>query len=182
MEYYNYFKALHLIFVITWFAGLFYIPRLFVYQIEASQKPSPEKEILGKQLKLMAKRLWFIITWPSAVLATIFAVILLILQPIWLQQPWMHLKLGFVLLLFLYHFKCHQLFKQLQNDIVKWTSNQMRLFNEGSTIILFSIIFIVMLRNTLNWIFGVVGLILLMLILMLGFNIYKRFRRKNQNQ
>lgn len=178
MEYYNYYKALHLIFVITWFAGLFYIPRLFVYQIEASQKPSPEKEILGKQLKLMAKRLWFIITWPSAVLATIFAIILLLLQPIWLQQPWMHLKLVFVALLFIYHFKCHQLFKQLQKDTVKWTSNQMRLFNEGSTIILFSIIFIVMLRNTLNWIFGVVGLLLLMIILMLGYKIYQRFRKK----
>ena len=86
IEYYNYIKSLHLIFVITWFAGLFYIPRLFVYQIEANQKPSPEKEILGKQLKLMAKRLWYIITWPSAILATLFAIWLLILQPGWLEQ------------------------------------------------------------------------------------------------
>ncbi len=178
MEYYKYVKALHLIFVITWFAGLFYIPRLFVYQIEASQKPSPEREILGTQLKMMAKRLWFIITWPSAVLATIFAIILLILKPIWLQQSWMHLKLGFVVLLIAYHLKCHQIFNQLQKDIVKWTSNQMRLWNEGSTIILFSVIFIVMLRDTLTWIFGLVGLILLMVILMLGFKIYKRFRKK----
>ena len=104
MEYYNYIKSLHLIFVVTWFAGLFYIPRLFVYQIEAFYKPSPEKEILGKQLKLMAKRLWFIITWPSAILATLFAVWLLVLQPFWLEQPWMHVKLTFVVLLFLYHF------------------------------------------------------------------------------
>jgi len=74
MEYYNYIKSLHLIFVITWFAGLFYIPRLFVYQIEAFHKSSPEKEILGKQLKLMSKRLWFIIAWPSAILATLFAI------------------------------------------------------------------------------------------------------------
>lgn len=178
MEYYNYIKSLHLIFVITWFAGLFYIPRLFVYQIEASQKPSPEKEILSEQLKLMTKRLWYIITWPSAILATCFAVILLILQPIWLQQSWMHLKLGFVVLLFAYHFKCHHLFNQLQNDVVKWSSNQMRLWNEGSTIILFSIIFLVILRDTLNWIYGLVGLILLMLILMLGYKMYKRFREK----
>lgn len=178
MEYYNYIKSLHLIFVITWFAGLFYIPRLFVYQIEAFQKPSPEKEILGEQLKLMTKRLWYIITWPSAILATCFAVILLILQPIWLQQSWMHLKLGFVVLLFAYHFKCHHLFNQLQNDVVKWSSNQMRLWNEGSTIILFSIIFLVILRDTLNWIYGLVGLILLMLVLMLGYKMYKRFREK----
>ena len=103
VDYYNYIKSLHLIFVITWFAGLFYIPRLFVYQIEAFYKPSPEKEILGKQLKLMAKRLWFIITWPSAILAVIFAIWLLILAPAFLQQSWMHVKLLFVFLLILYH-------------------------------------------------------------------------------
>lgn len=73
MEYYNYLKSLHLIFVITWFAGLFYIVRLFVYQIEADAKPSPEREILQKQYKIMTYRLWYIITWPSAVLASIFA-------------------------------------------------------------------------------------------------------------
>lgn len=93
MEYYNYIKSLHLIFVITWFAGLFYIPRLFIYQIEASEKPEPDRSILTTQLKLMAKRLWFIITWPSAILATIFAIILLLMMPAWLQQGWMHVKL-----------------------------------------------------------------------------------------
>ena len=180
-EYYNYLKSLHLIFVITWFAGLFYIPRLFVYQIEASQKPSPDKEILGEQLKLMAKRLWFIITWPSAVLATIFAVLLLIAQPVWLQQGWMHVKLTFVVLLFAYHFKTHHIFKQLQNDVVKWTSSQMRLWNEGSTLILFSVVFLVILKNSINWIFGVVGIFVLAIMLMLGFKIYKRYRtRKNE--
>ena len=91
--------------MITWFAGLFYIPRLFVYQIEAFDKPEPDKSILGNQLKLMAKRLWFIITWPSAILATLFAIILLIMQPVWLQQGWMHVKLGFVILLIAYHLK-----------------------------------------------------------------------------
>ena len=80
MEYYNYLKSLHLIFVITWFAGLFYIVRLFVYQIEANDKPSPEKEILQKQYKIMTYRLWYIITWPSAVLASIFAFWLLFLD------------------------------------------------------------------------------------------------------
>src|SRR5690606_19064049 len=102
MDYYNYIKSFHLIFVITWFAGLFYIPRLFVYQIEAFHKPSPEKDILGKQLKIMANRLWTIITWPSAILAVLFAIWLLVLQPEWLQQGWMHVKLVFVGLLIFY--------------------------------------------------------------------------------
>ncbi|GAA4279372.1 CopD family protein [Aquimarina mytili] len=179
LEYYNYIKSLHLIFVITWFAGLFYIPRLFVYQIEAFDKPSPDKEILGKQLKLMAKRLWFIITWPSAILATLFAIWLLILMPAWLEQPWMHVKLGFVVLLFGYHFKCHHIYKQLQNDIIKWSSNQMRMWNEGSTIILFAVIFLVVVRDAVNWIYGVVGIVLLSVLLMLGIKLYKRIRNKN---
>ncbi|WP_179334079.1 CopD family protein [Winogradskyella costae] len=179
MEYYNYIKSLHLIFVITWFAGLFYIPRLFVYQIEAFHKPSPEKEILGKQLKLMAKRLWFIITWPSAVLATLFAVWLLILTPSWLQQSWMHVKLLFVFLLFIYHFKTHLYFKQLQKDEVKVTSNFMRIWNEGATFILFAVVFLVILKSSINWIFGVLGIVVLGILLMLGFKLYKNIRSKN---
>ncbi|WP_340075981.1 CopD family protein [Leptobacterium sp. I13] len=178
-EYYNYIKALHLIFVITWFAGLFYMPRLFVYQIEAFHKPSPEKEILGKQLKLMAKRLWHIITWPSAILAIIFALWLLILIPEWLQQGWMQVKLGFVIILIIYHLKTHQLYKQLQNDVVKYSSNFMRIWNEGATIILFAVIFLVVLKNSINWIFGVVGVFSLAILLMLGIKLYKRIRDKN---
>ncbi|RKR14645.1 putative membrane protein [Maribacter vaceletii] len=180
-EYYNYIKSLHLIFVITWFAGLFYIPRLFIYHIEAWQKPSPEKEILSKQLKLMTKRLWYIITWPSAVLCVLFAIWLLILIPSWLQQPWMHIKLAFVVLLILYHLKNHQIFKQLQRDEVKYTSKFMRIWNEGATLILFAIVFLVILKSTFNWIFGVVGIVVLGILLMLGIKLYKSIRSKNPN-
>ncbi|SDG72311.1 CopD family protein [Winogradskyella thalassocola] len=179
MEYYNYIKSLHLIFVITWFAGLFYIPRLFVYQIEAFHKPSPEKEILGKQLKLMAKRLWFIITWPSAILATLFAVWLMILMPSWLQMGWMHVKLLFVLLLFMYHYKTHLYFKQLQNDEVKVTSSFMRIWNEGATFILFAVVFLVILKSAINWVFGIIGMVALGVLIMLGFKLYKNIRSKN---
>ena len=179
MEYYNYIKSLHLIFVITWFAGLFYIPRLFIYHIEASEKPSPEKEILTHQLKLMSKRLWFIITWPSAVLAIFFAIWLLILMPAYLQQPWMHIKLSFVVLLIAYHLKTHHMFKQLQRDEVKYTSKFMRIWNEGATLLLFAIVFLVILKSTFNWIFGVVGIIVLGVLLMLGIKLYKTIRDKN---
>lgn len=178
---YPYIKSLHLIFVVTWFAGLFYIPRLFIYHIEAWQKPSPEREILTDQLKLMTKRLWYIITWPSAILCTLFAVWMLILMPSWLQQPWMHVKLGFVLLLFGYHFKCHQIFKQLQRDEVKYTSKFMRIWNEGATLILFAIVFLVILKSALNWIYGVIGIAVLGILLMLGIKLYKRIRDKNPN-
>ncbi|WP_299250334.1 CopD family protein [uncultured Lacinutrix sp.] len=179
MEYYNYIKALHLIFVITWFAGLFYIPRLFVYQIEASHKPSPDKEILGEQLKLMAKRLWTIITWPSGILAVFFGLTLFYLNPYLIQNDWMQVKLGFVVLLIAYHLQTHVYFKQLQNDIVKKSSSFMRLWNEGATFILFAVIFLVLLKSAFNWIFGVIGIFVLALLLMLGFKLYKNIRKKN---
>ena len=181
MEFYNYLKSLHLIFVITWFAGLFYIVRLFVYQIEANDKPSPEKEILQKQYKIMTYRLWYIITWPSAIITSIFAFWMLFFTDLgksWLQMPWMHVKLTFVFLLYLYHLKCHQIFKQLQNDEVKYTNNFMRLWNEGATIILFSVVFLVILKNEFNWIFGVIGIIVFSVLIMLGFKFYKRIREK----
>jgi putative membrane protein len=181
MDYYNSLKSLHLIFVITWFVGLFNIVRLFVYQIEAAAKPSPEKEILQDQFKIMSYRLWYIITWPSAILASIFAFWMLFFTELgdaWLQMPWMHVKLGFVFLLYLYHLKCHQIFKQLQNNEVKYTGNSMRIWNEGATIILFAVVFLVILKNAVNWIYGVIGIILFSLLLMVGFKFYKRIREK----
>lgn len=178
-DYYYYIKSLHLIFVVTWFAGLFYVPRLFVYQIEAFHRPSPDKEILGTQLKLMAKRLWFIITWPSSILALIFGILLVYLRPFYLTDEWMQVKLGFVLLLIIYQIQTHIYYKQLQKDIVKKTSNFMRIWNEGATFILFAVVFLVILKNALNWIFGVVGIVVLGVLIMLGFKIYKSIRSKN---
>ncbi len=182
MDYYNYLKSLHLIFVITWFAGLFYIVRLFVYQIEANDKPSPEREILQKQYKIMTYRLWYIITWPSAVLATLFAIWLLILMPFWLEMPWMHVKLGFVVLLIVYQLKCQQIYSQLQKDKVKYSSNFMRLWNEGATIILFAVVFLVILKNAFNWIYGVLGIFIFSITIMLGFKFYKRIRERNSER
>lgn len=181
MEYYNYIKSLHLIFIITWFAGLFYVPRLFVYQIDAFYKPLPDKKILGDQLKIMVKRLWFIITWPSAILATFFAIWLIVLQPAWLQQSWMQVKLVFVFLLIIYHLKTHQFYSQIQKDIIKKSSNFMRIWNEGATFILFAVVFLVVLKNAINWVWGVIGIIMLGVLIMLGFKIYKNIRAENSD-
>lgn len=176
---YNYIKSLHLIFVITWFAGLFYIVRLFVYQIEAQQKKSPAKEILSEQYKIMTQRLWYIISWPSMILAVGFAIWLIILRPFWLTDTWMQVKLGFVLLLIVYHLKCHSIFKAHQKDVYKHSSNWMRIFNEGATLFLFAIVFLVILKNAVNWIYGVIGIILFGMLLMLGYKFYKRIRERN---
>ena len=176
MEYYNYIKALHLIFVITWFAGLFYIPRLFIYHIEATKKTASEQKILSEQLKLMSKRLWYIITWPSAILATIFALWLLHLAPYLIEQPWMHAKLAFVVLLIVYHLKTQMMFKAFQRNEINYSSNFMRIWNEGATLLLFAIVFLVILKNTLDMVYGLLGLIGLAVVLMLGIRLYKRTR------
>ena len=174
----SYIKALHIIFVITWFAGLFYIVRLFIYHVEAEDKEEPAKSILQKQYKLMSKRLWYIITWPSAILATFFALCMIIMVPSYLAEGWMQIKLSFVFALFFYHFGCHIIYKQLQNDIIKYTSFKLRIWNEVATVLLFAIIFLVTLKTTVSWVWGVIGIILFGVLLMLSIKLYKNIRAK----
>ena len=175
--YYNYIKALHLIFVITWFAGLFYIPRLFIYHTEASKKTKQEAVILIRQLKIMSRRLWYIITWPSAILAIIFAIWLLILMPSWLLQSWMHLKLTFVALLIVYHLKTHRIFLKLQKNKIDYSEMFLRIWNEGATLLLFAIVFLAILKDGLHWIGGTLGILGLGVILFLGIRLYKKIRK-----
>ena len=175
--YYNYIKALHLIFVITWFAGLFYIPRLFIYHTEAAKKTKQEADILIRQLKIMSRRLWYIITWPSAILAIIFAIWLLILMPSWLLQSWMHLKLTFVALLIVYHLKTHRIFLKLQKNKIDYSEIFLRIWNEGATLLLFAIVFLAILKDGLHWIGGTLGILGLGVILFLGIRLYKKIRK-----
>jgi putative membrane protein len=175
---YLYIKALHIIFVITWFAGLFYIVRLFIYHTEALGKDEPDKTILSNQLSIMTKKLWYIITWPSAILTLILGSLMLFLQPMWLQEPFMHIKISFVFLLFVYHFFCHKIFSQLQNNIAKYSSYRLRIFNEIATLLLFAIIFLIVLRNAIDWVWGTLGLISFAIILMIAIKLYKRARQK----
>src|SRR5678810_999146 len=106
---YLYIKALHIIFIITWFAGMFYMPRLFIYNTEAAEKPQPEKSILQKQFGIMMRRLWFGITWPSAILTLIFG------PWIWYLLDsfprWLMIKLCFVVGLYIYHFTLHIIYR-----------------------------------------------------------------------
>lgn len=171
-----YIKALHLIFVVTWFAGLFYMVRLFIYQVEAEDKPENEKQILQTQFKLMQKRLWYGITVPSAFGTLVFGLWLAELNNLW-DSGWFQLKLGFVLALFLYHFQCGRIFKQLQANNLKYSSSQLRIWNEVATLLLVSIVFIATLKNSMDWIWGTVGFLGLAILLMLAIKAYKHFRK-----
>lgn len=173
-----YVLALHLIFVVTWFAGLFYIVRLFIYASEANEKPEPDKTILVTQLLKMQRLLWYVITWPSAILTLIFGGLVMYLKDYWPVPDWLQLKLVFVFGLYLYHFSCHYIFSQQRKEIFKYTSQQLRLWNEVATLFLVSIIFIVILKDTLNWVYGLLGLIIIAIILMLAIRIYKKLVRR----
>lgn len=177
-----YIKALHIIFIVTWFAGLFYIVRLFVYQTEAYNKDEPDRSILSKQLNLMSHRLWYIITWPSAIITLILGTWMMYEFPAMLKLPFMHIKLTFVFLLYVYQFYCHGIFRQLQNGIVKYTSTQLRVINEVATLILIAVVFIIVLKHELDWIKGTVGFILVTVALMIAIKMYKKLREsKSKN-
>lgn len=138
-----YIKALHIIFVVTWFAGLFYIVRLFIYHVEAEEKPEMEKKILQKQFKIMSRRLWLIIAWPSAILTLIFGVILSSYYFPFKEHPWLLMKFAFILFLYFYHIICHYIYHLLQKNIISFSSKQLRIWNEVATIFLLAIVFIV---------------------------------------
>jgi putative membrane protein len=126
----------------------------------------------------MSKRLWYIITWPSAILASVFAFWMLYENPYYLEEPWMLVKLAFVLALYFYHGFCQHIYNKLQKDIIKYSTFKLRIFNEISTIILFAVVFLVTVKSAINWIWGVVGIILFGILMMLGIKLYKRIREK----
>jgi len=173
-------KALHIIFVITWFAGLFYIVRLFIYHAEAEKKPEPDRTILQTQYKLMEWRLWYIITWPSSILAMGFGFWMFYEMNYWLQ-PWMLLKLAFVAGLFGYQIVCQRILNNFRKGEVKWSSMKLRMWNEVATLFLFVIVFLVVMKDMLSWVYGLVGLIALSAMMMLGIKIYRKLRAGNRN-
>ena len=175
---YPYILSIHIIFVVCWMAGLFYIVRLFIYHTEAREKPEPDRTILSKQFEIMERKLWYIISVPSMVIVLAAGITMLCLVPAWLQQPWMHIKLGFVVGLIVYHFICQNKMKQMAAGTFKWTSTQLRIWNELATLLLFAIVFLAVTKDALNWIYGLVGLVSLAVVLMCAVKIYKYYRGK----
>jgi putative membrane protein len=180
---YNYIKALHIIFVVTWFAGMFYMPRLFIYNTEAEAKSDEVKIALREQFGIMMKRLWYGITWPSAVLTLILGLSTLyhggwakvLLDPV---GRWLLIKLVFVLFLYLYHLSLHKIFKQQIRGTFSYTSQQLRVWNEVATIFLIAIVMLAVVKQSLSFVWGLVGLILFVILLMSAIRIYKLVRAR----
>jgi len=179
MSAYYYVLSVHIIFVVSWMAGLFYSVRLFIYHTEANDRPELEKVILQKEYAIITRKLWNIIATPAMVLSLAAGITMLCLQPAWLKMPWMHVKLTFVLGLVIYHFICQRIMNQLRNGIFKMTSFQLRLWNELATIFLVAIVFTVVLKSAIDWLYGLVGLILFSVVIMSAVKWYKHYRQKN---
>jgi putative membrane protein len=183
---YQYLKALHIIFVVTWFAGLFYMPRLFIYNTEANAKEENIKNALHEQFTVMMKRLWFGITWPSAILTLIFGLSVLF-EGGWNvilfteQARWLLVKLCFVLLLYVYHFSIHKIYKQQIKGVFKYSSQQLRMWNEAATIFLVAIVMLATVKQSISFVWGLIGLVCFVVLLMSAVKIYKIVRQKNKH-
>jgi len=174
---YLYIKALHIIFIVTWFAGMFYMPRLFIYNTEAAESPQPERNILQKQFSMMMRRLWFGITWPSAALTLIFGPWIWYLMGSFPQ--WLLIKLGFVIGLYAYHLTLHIIYRQQMKGVFKYSSQQLRIWNEVATIFLVAIVMLAVVKQNISVVWGIVGLIAFVILLMSAIKIYKLIRSKN---
>jgi len=173
---YSYLKALHIVFVVSWFAAIFYMVRLFIYATEAQKKDEVAKPILTQQFLLMQKKLWYIIGWPGMIGTFIFGFWMLFVNPVLLSQPWMWLKLIAVVLLALYHLECSVIHSQQRQGIFKFSSFRLRLFNELATVFLVAIVFLAVVKSQSGLLWGILGLIAFAGVLMICVFIYKNRR------
>lgn len=144
---YLWFKALHLVGVVAWFAGLFYLPRLFVYHAEANEQPEAVRTVLQQQYQVMEKRLYSIIMNPAMILTLAMATAMLVTAPDLLKDTWLHIKLGLVLVLVGYHHYCGRLMKQMAAGKFQFTGQQFRWFNEFPTVLFFLIVLLAVFKN-----------------------------------
>lgn len=167
---YQILKSIHIIFVVSYFAGLFYIVRLFIYHTEALEDKEPRRSILHQQYSFMEERLWNIITVPALIIMAISGTYLLYaMNWAFLTQGWMHIKLLFVVFLFAYHFWAWRCLKKLQNEEITLTSVQLRMMNEVATLILFVVVFAVVLKTIFirNWYWALIAFVAMGLLIML---------------
>lgn len=175
---YFYIKAIHIIFVVSWMAGLFYGVRLFIYHTEAQDKPEVERNILTAEYERIERRLWNIIATPAMIMTLLAGIVMIFITPDLMKQSWLMVKLCFVVGLVGYHLICTNMIKQMRNGIFKWTSFQLRLWNEVATIFLFAIVFLAVLKSAVDWIYGMLGLIAFAMIIMSAVKVYKSYRMK----
>jgi len=178
IPWYQIVKAIHIIGIVSWFAGLFYWVRIFIYHVEAEDRPDTEKRILKAQFALMEKRVYKVITNPAMFITIIAGGWMLYLNTSLLSQPWMHVKLFLVFLLIGYQHVCLGIMKKLEQGTNRYTAGQLRGVNEIATLFLVAIVVLAMLKNIANFGYVFVALLLLGVLLFMGIKAYKKTRIK----
>jgi putative membrane protein len=179
---YYWFKAFHLIGVVVWFAGLFYLVRLFVYHAEAAQEQEPAQTILKKQYEIMEKRLYHIITTPGMVVTVAMAIGLLITEPEVLKDSWLHIKLAFVAALLVYHFYCGRIMRRLAAGQCNWTGQQFRALNEAPTVLLVAIVLLAVFKNNLPTDITAWGIFAMIIVMAASIQLYAKKRRQDKEK
>lgn len=177
---YSVIKSLHIIFMVSWFAGLFYMIRLFIYHTEAQEKPDAEKKILSEQFVVMEKKLWWIITTPAMILTVLFGTWMLVLNQGLMKISWMQIKLSFVVLLLIYHFVSQAWMFEMHRGEFKHSSGKLRIWNETATLCLVAIVFLVITKGALSWWKATLAFFAVAIGLMLLIKLYKRISNRNK--
>ena len=173
-------KTIHFIGLVSWFAALFYLPRLFIYHTEALAKADPERTILAQQFELMEKRLYNIIMNPAMFLTLIGGTGMLVYYgwDWYVANIWMHWKLGFIFILIGYHHYSKGIIRKLAKGETPMTSTQLRFYNEIATIILLAVVLLAVFKSRLSFLYAFAAIIVFGLLLTLGIKAYKRFRER----
>ena len=180
--YYMLLKSLHIISMVAWFAGLFYLVRLFVYHREAFAQAEAKKLILVHQYHIMETRLYRIICNPAMMLTWLFG-LALIFDNGWewyKANIWLHFKIGLVILLTIYHVYNKKIIRKLKDEQKVMSSFAFRLYNEIPTLFLFAIVLLAIFKNLLNFGYTFAGMIGLALLLFAIARIYKTKREKSK--
>ena len=174
---YLWWTAVHIIGVVCWFAGLFYLVRLFIYHAEARHESEPARGILMRQYAIMERRLYYMITYPAMVVTGFTATALLVLNPAWLQDRWLWVKVGVVALLVGYHFWCEVTLKRMARGDIRWTGERLRWANEVPTLLLILGVSLAVLKQATP--LGTLALVLVGLagVFAVSIRLYARHRR-----
>jgi putative membrane protein len=174
---YLWFKSLHIVGVVVWFAGLFYLVRLFIYHREADELAEPTRQAFLDQYALMERRLANIITTPGMAVAVTMAIGLLSVEPGWLKEGWMHAKLAVVAVLLAYHAFCYRLMGQLRDGSCRWSAKQLRALNELPTLLLVGAVLLVVFKNQFPTTPATWFLVALVVAMAASIQFYARWRR-----
>ncbi len=178
MQYYLYFKAFHIVGFVSWFAGLFYIVRIFVYHAEADEKPENIREEWKSQFNLMSQRVYKIIMNPAMMITWTFGLLMLGFNHGILQQNWIKVKLVLLVLLTVYHVYCKTIIKKQERGEKTYNSFQFRLLNELPTLFLISIVLLAVLKDVLNFVYLFFGIMAFGALLYFIAKAYKKSREQ----